>query len=134
MAAEVAGSYAIVRVPECAEPIISAVLDRRERRADPAGTKRRTGRLVVSAARYAPEGTRGVNPWTRAARYGATADWTAVSNRDVGVMVLIEGAEGIQISIRFWPCRESTQSFSGLSIWRIRWGWASRTSSGDRCD
>jgi len=96
MAVERGGAVPIVRVPECSEHVIGAVLDIGAAAVlVPQVGSAEAARRAVSAARYAPEGTRGVNPWTRAARYGKTTDWTAKSNRDATVMVMVEGREGL---------------------------------------
>lgn len=94
MAARARGLFAVVRVPE--PSLVGAVLDVG---ADgvlvPQVSSAATARCVVEASRFAPEGTRGANPYVRAAGYGADPDWFAAANRDVAVMVMIEGVEGI---------------------------------------
>lgn len=96
MAAETGGAYPIVRVSECSDHVIGAALDIGAAAVlVPQVGSAEEARRAVSAARYAPEGSRGVNPWTRAARYGRTADWTSVSNQNVAVIVMIEGREGL---------------------------------------
>lgn len=96
LAAQAHGRFPIVRVPECAEPVIAAALDIGASAVlVPQVQSAAQAELAVAAARYAPEGRRGLNPWTRAARFGATANWPAVSNRDTGLMVMIEGPQGL---------------------------------------
>lgn len=96
MAAETGGAYPIVRVSECSDHIIGAALDIGAVAVlVPQVGSAEEARRAVSAARYAPEGTRGVNPWTRAASYGRTTDWTNVSNERIAVMVMIEGRDGL---------------------------------------
>jgi 4-hydroxy-2-oxoheptanedioate aldolase len=51
---------------------------------------------LVAAARFAPQGQRGVNPWVRAADYGAGPDWFERSNRDIAVIAMIEGRGGLE--------------------------------------
>jgi 4-hydroxy-2-oxoheptanedioate aldolase len=96
MAARAHGLRAVVRVRTAEAALVGAALDVG---ADgvlvPQVGSADAARAVVEAARFAPEGARGANPWVRAARYGATTDWFAAANRDVAVMVMIEGAAGI---------------------------------------
>lgn len=88
---------AVVRVPENNASMIGAVLD--------AGVD---GVLVpqigsvegaeaaVAAARFMPQGSRGSNPWVRAAGFAGSAQWLARSNEDTLVMVMVEGVEAIR--------------------------------------
>lgn len=96
MAARAHGLRVVVRVRTAEAALVGAALDVG---ADgvlvPQVESAAAARAVVEAARFAPDGARGANPWVRAARYGATADWFAAANRDVAVMVMIEGAAGI---------------------------------------
>ncbi|GLY72876.1 HpcH/HpaI aldolase family protein [Actinoallomurus iriomotensis] len=96
LAARAHGLRTVVRVRTAEAALVGAALDVG---ADgvlvPQVGSADAARAVVEAARFAPDGTRGANPFVRAARYGATADWFAGANRDVAVMVMIEGAEGI---------------------------------------
>ena len=97
LAATVRGLYPVVRVRANEPSLIGAVLD-----AGAAGvlvpqvSRASEAREVVKAARFAPLGARGVNPWVRAANYGAGASWFEDANRDVAVMVMIEGREGFR--------------------------------------
>lgn len=50
---------------------------------------------AVRAARFAPEGNRGANPFVRAADYSSRIEWFAESNRDTAVLLMIEGAGAI---------------------------------------
>ena len=52
-------------------------------------------RSLVAAARFAPEGRRGLNPWVRAADFSAGADWLHEANESVAVMAMVEGEEGL---------------------------------------
>lgn len=96
LAAQVRGMYPIVRVRANEPSLIGAVLD-----AGAAGvlvpqvTSAAAAMEVVKAARFAPHGARGTNPWVRAADYGAGPTWFQDANRDVSVMVMIEGREGL---------------------------------------
>lgn len=90
------GVHSIVRVPDTSPATIQAVLD-----SGAAGVlvpQVRTpeeAAATVAAARFAPEGMRGVNPWVRAARYGDDATWLSTANRSAAVMVMVEGAEAV---------------------------------------
>ena len=96
MGVEAGGAHTVVRVPECSEHVIGAVLDMgAEAVLVPQVINAAQARRAVSAARYAPDGTRGVNPWVRAARYGKRTDWVTRSNEHVAVMAMIEGSEGL---------------------------------------
>ena len=53
-------------------------------------------RDLVAAARFAPLGRRGLNPWVRAADYSAGPEWLEQTNRDTAVVAMIEGKEGIE--------------------------------------
>lgn len=58
---------------------------------------RQDAEAVVHAAKYAPQGLRGVSPYTRAARY--FADGGAIFerlNREQMIVIHIEGAEGLE--------------------------------------
>lgn len=52
-------------------------------------------RDLVDAARFAPQGRRGVNPWVRAADYAGGPDWFERANASVGVIAMVEGPEGL---------------------------------------
>jgi 4-hydroxy-2-oxoheptanedioate aldolase len=88
---------AIVRVPEHNPALIGSVLDvgahgvlvPQVRSADEAAA-------VVDAARFAPRGSRGSNPWVRAARYAGSPEWLARSNEETLVMVMVEGTEAVR--------------------------------------
>ncbi len=54
-----------------------------------------TARAVVDAARFAPDGRRGLNPWVRAADFAADAGWLARTNAEVAVLAMVEGREGL---------------------------------------
>jgi 4-hydroxy-2-oxoheptanedioate aldolase len=96
MAARARGIHAIARVRRNEASMIGAALD-----AGAAGVlvpqigSAEAARAAVSAARFAPEGTRGANPWVRAADFSGRAEWFAEANRDAAIMVMIEGAGGV---------------------------------------
>ncbi|MBM3558484.1 MAG: aldolase [Alphaproteobacteria bacterium] len=52
-------------------------------------------RAAVSAARFAPVGSRGVNPWVRAFDYTGDAAAFARVNEETAIILLIEGKAGI---------------------------------------
>jgi 4-hydroxy-2-oxoheptanedioate aldolase len=51
--------------------------------------------MAVAAARFAPEGNRGANPYVRAADFGSRANWFAEANAETAVLLMIEGAGGL---------------------------------------
>ena len=87
---------ALVRVPDLDPSVIQAVLDlgadgvivpRVDGAADAAA--------AVAAARYAPEGRRGVNPWVRSADYAGDRNSFAAANRRLAVLVMVESTEAL---------------------------------------
>lgn len=96
IAARAHDAYVIVRVRAAHAHLIGAALDIG---ADgvlvPGVGSAREAREVVAAARFAPEGERGANPWVSASGYGSTPDWFATANREVAVLVMVEGARAI---------------------------------------
>lgn len=96
LAARARDIYPIVRVRSSEPTGIAAALD-----AGAAGvivpqvSSAAEAQAVVRAARFAPEGNRGANSFVRAADYSGRAEWFAEANRDVAVMVMIEGAGGV---------------------------------------
>ncbi|WP_083733884.1 HpcH/HpaI aldolase/citrate lyase family protein [Sphingopyxis sp. KK2] len=96
LAADARGAFPIVRVPDATPHMIGAALDVGAAAVlVPQVVSAETARAAVSAARYAPEGTRGVNPWVRAASYGGGTEWLQAENRNAAVMVMIEGKDGL---------------------------------------
>ena len=91
-----AGLFSIVRVRENNPSLIGRGLDAG---ADgvlvPRVGSRREAEAVVAAARFAPEGERGANPWVRAAGFQGGPDWFASANANIAILVTIEGADGI---------------------------------------
>jgi 4-hydroxy-2-oxoheptanedioate aldolase len=87
----------VVRVPDNQPSLIGAVLDLG---ADgvlvPQVGSAATAAAVVAAARFAPEGNRGSNPWVRAARFDGDPAWLAAANDRTLVMVMVEGAEAVR--------------------------------------
>lgn len=95
VAARSRGLHAIVRVQRNEPAMIGAALD-----VGAAGvlvpqvTSKEEAHAAVSAARFAPEGTRGANPWVRAADYSGRPAWFHEANEQAAVIVMIEGVEG----------------------------------------
>ncbi|WP_394890457.1 HpcH/HpaI aldolase/citrate lyase family protein [Mesorhizobium sp. AaZ16] len=97
LAAKARKIFAIVRV-RCGEPsLISKALDAG---ADgvivPQIGSAEEALAAVRAARFAPKGKRGANPWVRAADFGATADWFEAANNSAAVILLVEGKDGVE--------------------------------------
>jgi len=61
-------------------------------------TSREQAEAVVRAARFHPQGNRGMDPYARSARYGVVPKdrYFAEANRNVTLGVLIEGVEGLR--------------------------------------
>jgi len=96
LAARAVGIYPIVRVRNSEPTGIAAALD-----AGAAGVivpqigSAEEASRAVRAARFAPEGNRGANPFVRGADYSGRAEWFAEANRDVAVLLMVEGAGGV---------------------------------------
>lgn len=97
LAARARGIYTIVRVLKNDPGMIGAVLDAG---ADgvlvPQVSTKAEAQAAVDAARFAPEGMRGANSWVRAADFNGSSDWFARANREVAVIVMIEGKSGVE--------------------------------------
>jgi 4-hydroxy-2-oxoheptanedioate aldolase len=97
LAAMARGIYPIVRVRSSDPTEIAAALD-----AGAAGvivpqiSSLADAERAVRAARFAPEGNRGANPFVRAADYSGRAAWYAEANRDVAVLLMIEGRGALE--------------------------------------
>jgi len=95
LAAEARAIYPIVRVQRNEPSLIGAALDIGAagvlvpQVASPAEAE-----AAVSAARFSPDGTRGANPWVRAADFSGRAGWFRDANDEAAVIVMIEGREG----------------------------------------
>src|SRR5262245_45733056 len=91
-AARAAGIYPIVRVRSADASLIGSALD-----VGAAGIlvpqidSGAAAAAVVRAARFAPLGHRGLNPYTRAAGYQAKPEWYSRANSEVAVFVMVEG-------------------------------------------
>lgn len=97
-AADVVGTCSMVRVPSREESDILHALDK-----GPGGilvpmvSTRDAAEHVVGSCRYAPVGHRGVDIYSRAARFGYTAkaDYFLKANEEVVIAIQIEGKEGV---------------------------------------
>ncbi len=96
-AAHGVGLACLVRVPDEREQPISAALDAG---ADgvlvPQVTSAAAAAAVVAAARFAPEGRRGANPFIRAAGHSADPGYLARANGRSAVIAMVEGRAGIE--------------------------------------
>ena len=96
LAAMARGLYPLVRVRSSEPTEIAAALD-----AGAAGVivpqigSFAEAERAVKAARFAPEGNRGANPFVRGAGYSGRAEWFAEANRDIAVLLMVEGAGGV---------------------------------------
>ena len=97
LAAKASGIFPIVRVRSNDPSLIGAALD-----AGAAGVlvpqigSAQEAQEALQAARFAPRGTRGANPWVRAGGYGLTPRWFETANDDTAVLLMIEGIGGLQ--------------------------------------
>ena len=96
LAARAHGLYALVRVRAVEPSLIGAALDAG---ADgvvvPQIATAAEARMALDAARFAPAGRRGANPYVRAAGYLADASWFEQANAEAATVLMIEGKEGI---------------------------------------
>lgn len=96
LAAKARGIYPLVRVRSSDPTGIAAALD-----AGAAGVvvpqigSIAEAEKAVRAARFAPDGNRGANPFVRGADYSGRLEWFAEANRDVAVLLMIEGQGGL---------------------------------------
>ena len=96
LAAMARGIYPLVRVRSSEPTEVAAALD-----AGAAGVivpqigSVEEARRAVRAARFAPQGNRGANPFVRAAGYSGRLEWFAEANRDVAVVLMVEGRGGL---------------------------------------
>ena len=95
LAARARGVYPLVRVRSSEPTGIAAALD-----AGAAGIivpqigSAAEAERAVRAARFAPDGNRGANPFVRAADYSGRPEWFAEANREIAVLLMIEGEGG----------------------------------------
>lgn len=96
LAARARGIYPLVRVRSSEPTEIAAALD-----AGAAGVivpqigSLEEAERAVKAARFAPEGNRGANPFVRAADYSGRLEWFAEANRDTAILLMVEGQGGL---------------------------------------
>lgn len=91
------GMPVVVRVPEPKPSTIGLILDLGcDAVLVPHVTSAEIAVDVLRAARFAPEGSRGANPYVRAGDYGQDADFFTRANRDVAVMIMVEGPDVIR--------------------------------------
>lgn len=94
--AEQGGGAPIVRVRGNQAPEIQRALD-----VGAAGVQipqvetRADAEAAVDAARFSPEGERGLNPYVRAGEYGGRDDYTAEQNESTLVVAHVEGQAGV---------------------------------------
>lgn len=94
--ARAAGIQPLVRVRENDATLIGAALD-----VGAAGvvvpqvSSGAAAREAMAAARFAPLGHRGTNPFVRSARYAASKDYYERANAETAVILMIEGKAGI---------------------------------------
>jgi 4-hydroxy-2-oxoheptanedioate aldolase len=90
------GLATVVRVRHLEPALIGAVLDLGASGVlVPQITSAADAERAVRAARFAPDGERGANPWVRASGYGSRKNWFADANREVAVLVMVEGATAL---------------------------------------
>jgi 4-hydroxy-2-oxoheptanedioate aldolase len=96
VAAHSRGGLAIVRVRRADPSLIGAALDLG---ADgvlvPQIASVGEARVAINAARFAPDGNRGANPFVRAADFGANEAWFSEANASAAVLLMVEGSEGL---------------------------------------
>lgn len=92
-----AAIHPVVRVPSNDEWLINKALDvGAEAVLVPQIDGLESARRAVAAAKYAPEGHRGANPFTRAAEFGARGgpEYYGRANRETMLILGVEGVEG----------------------------------------
>ncbi len=98
-AAETAGIAPVVRVPGITEPAILHPLDKgAEGLLIPMVDTAASAAKVIQCAKYGPLGGRGMDIYSRAAKFGAIpkAEYFEQANRDTLIAVQIEGQEGLR--------------------------------------
>lgn len=97
MATEQAGADPVVRVRNNSEAEIQRALDIGAIGVEVPQIESATdAKRAVNAARFDPQGQRGLNPFVRAAEYGAIEDYTDHANEEVVVIVHVEGTDAIE--------------------------------------
>ena len=98
-AAEVSGLSPIIRPYDDKPSTVVRALDTGcEGILVPNVMSREQAEAVVRAARFHPQGNRGMDPYARSARYGVTPKerYFVQANQDVALGVLIEGVDGLR--------------------------------------
>jgi len=97
-AAEITGMAPIIRVPGNESHLILRALDIGAHGVQvPHVSTREEAESAVEYSKYHPQGQRGLSPFTRAGKYGLTAENHASrTNENVIVVVNIEGVEGVK--------------------------------------
>lgn len=113
-AAEAAEIIPIIRVPEVNEVYLKKALDTGASGVVvPNITDKETAERAVYFSKFAPLGGRGACPCVRANQYGkGDTSYYETANRDVAVIALVEGAEGMKILMRLLPSPELTPFIS----------------------
>ena len=94
--AEQGGGAPIVRVRGNRPPEIQRALDIGAAGVQiPQVETREDAEVAVSAARFAPEGDRGLSPYVRAGAYSGSADYTDEQNESTLVIAHVEGQAGL---------------------------------------
>ena len=97
-AAEVVGLTAMVRVPQCDPVAIRLPLDWGAAGVHvPQIESTGLASMAARSARFFPQGERGLQPYVRSARYRSfsTSEYLERTNRDVSVVIHIEGRGGV---------------------------------------
>jgi 4-hydroxy-2-oxoheptanedioate aldolase len=97
--AHMANTACLVRIPENTESAILRALDiGSDGIVVPHVDTKEAAEAAVRAAKYFPEGERGVDPWARSAMYSKipTQQYFQKANRETVVVVLIEGMQGVE--------------------------------------
>jgi 2-keto-3-deoxy-L-rhamnonate aldolase RhmA len=91
-----AGISCLVRVAEDRAQQIGAVLDvGADGAIVPNVQSEASAASIVAAARFAPDGKRGANPYVRAARYSANESYLTAANEAAAIIGMVEGKEGL---------------------------------------
>ena len=96
LAARANGIYPVVRVRANQPELIGAALDAGcSGIIVPQVTNQKDAEGAIQAAKFAPLGTRGANPWVRGADFGAGPEWFERANNETAIILMIEGKGGI---------------------------------------
>ena len=98
-ACKLAGIPSIVRVYEGNPELIDKALDLgADGVQSPNIGSKEAAEIAVSAAKFAPEGSRGCNRYVRAGKYGSIdkADFFGKANDETAVILQVEGQDGVQ--------------------------------------